>query len=144
MSSSLKQCTITSEKSHTQIWRERLSIFKRMYCSPMKNAAKFSFDNFITSFCKMVAVATEICVKGLYLCCTPQFVAGCLFAFPFHVGQWSAVLNKAPLPPHPISPSPFFFRFGRCLDFSLCTGQWRSSWSTKSNNENKILYTTVA
>lgn len=68
MSSSLKQCTITSEKSHIQIWRERLSISKRMYCTLVKNTAKFSFDNFITSFCKMVAVATEICVKGLYLC----------------------------------------------------------------------------
>lgn len=108
MSSSLKQCTITSEKSHTQIWRERLSIFKRTYCSPMKNAAKFSFDNFITSFCKMVAVATEICVKGLYLCCTPQSVAGCLFAFPFHVGSDQPYRTKPLSLPIPFPPLLFF------------------------------------
>lgn len=38
-----------------------------MHWTPIRNAAKFSFANSISSFCKMVTVATEIHSKGLHL-----------------------------------------------------------------------------
>ena len=66
MSCFLKQCTIRTESITPNVEEKAINI-KNMYWTPMRNAAKISFDNFIASFCKMVTVATEICFKGLYL-----------------------------------------------------------------------------
>lgn len=119
-----------NRKPHTQMCRERLAICKRMHCTPMKNAAKISFDNFITSFCKMVAVATGICVKGLYLCVYTSICGRLFICYSFSCGPVISLIEQSFAP----SPSHFslsLFQVWQVPRFYLCTGQWKSSWSTE-------------